>query len=169
MFRNYSKYEVFEDGRIWSYSHKKFLKPMTKKNGYQIVCLVDNEGNKKWYYVHRVVWEAVTGEPIPSNMQINHRNEIKTSNMISNLELMSPKQNINYGSGIERSAKARTNDPKRSKAVCAFKDGKLVMTFPSLMEAQRSGFHHSAVAECCMNCYIREGNNKYKGFEWRYI
>ena len=27
-FRDYDKYEVFEDGRIWSYKSKKFLKPI---------------------------------------------------------------------------------------------------------------------------------------------
>ena len=104
-FRDYTKYEVFEDGRIWSYSHKKFLKPETTKKGYQQVMLTDNEGNAKMYYLHRVVYEAVTGEPIPQGMQINHRSEVKTENMITNLELMTPKQNINYGTGIKRKTK----------------------------------------------------------------
>ena len=163
MFRNYSNYEVFEDGRIWSYRKNKFLKPQTSHNGYQRVQLFDNEGNGKIYMVHRVVWEAVTSSPIPYGMQINHRSEVKTENMITNLELVSPKQNINWGSGIARRTKTQ------SKQVGAFKNGELVMTFPSTMEAGRQGFSHSVVSRCCRNCYLREGNNVYNGFEWRYI
>lgn len=169
-FRNYDKYEVFEDGRIWSYKYRKFLKPSTVKGGYQQVELTDNEGKCKRYYVHRIVWEAFTGAPIPSNMQINHRNEIKTDNrFFENLELVSPKQNINYGSRNERARKSLTNNPKTSKPVGAFKDGKLVMTFLSTSEARRNGFSQGNVWACCRNCYLREGNNKYKGFEWKYI
>ena len=162
-FRNYDNYEVYEDGRIWSYKYKKFLKPATRKDGYQQVCLTDNEGKIKTYLVHRLVWEAVTSEPIPSNMQINHRSEVKTENMISNLELVSPKQNINYGTRNSRDAKTK------SKQVGAFKNCELVMTFPSTRECGRNGFDQGAVAACCRNCFNREGNNVYKGYTWKYI
>ena len=169
MFRDFTKYEVYPDGKIWSYSHKKWLKPWTKKDGYQQVCLSDNEGKIKWYYIHRVVYEAVTGSPIPNGMQVNHIDENKANNNISNLNLMTPKENTNWGSGIERCTKAKINNPKRSKAVGAFKDGELVMTFPSANEAGRNGFNQCAVAACCRNCYLREGNNIFNGFVWRYI
>ena len=33
---------MFDDGRIWSYSHKKFLKPFTRKDGYQQVGAYKN-------------------------------------------------------------------------------------------------------------------------------
>ena len=163
-FRNYDKYEVYPDGHIWSYSHKKFLKPQTNPNGYQQVQLSENEGIRKTYLVHRVVWEAVNGSPIPNNLQINHRNEIKTSNMITNLELVSPKENINYGTGISRRAKSQTNNQKTPKAVLAFKDGELVMTFPSTAEAGRQGFNEGAVAACC-----RGERKTHKGYTWKYL
>ena len=166
-FRNYDKYEVYEDGRIWSYKIKKFLKPRTEKNGYQSVLLYDNEGKQKRYYVHRIVWEAVTRSTIPKGMQINHRNEIKTSNIITNLELVTPKQNINWGSAIERRSKKmkgiipKANPPKQ---VGAFKDGKLILTFQSTQEAGRNGFNIGSVSMCC------NGKRKtHKGFTWQYI
>ena len=163
-FRDYDNYEVFEDGRIWSYSHKKWLKPQTNPNGYQQVGLYDNEGKRKMYRLHRVVWESVTGEQIPLGYEINHISEVRTENMITNLELVSHKQNINYGSRTEKASKSLTNNKKLSKQVGAFKDGKLILTFPSAKEAERQGFCHSAVSKCC--------NGKlphYKGFEWKYI
>ena len=157
-FMNFEKYEVYEDGRIWSYSHKKWLKPKTEKNGYQRVCLYDNEGKKKLYLVHRVVYEAVTGESIPEGYEINHISEAKDENFFANLQLISHKENCNFGTRNERVSKAL------SKQVGAFKDGKLVMTFPSTQECGRQGFERSAVTRCC--------NGKlphYKGYEWRYI
>lgn len=162
-FRDYSKYEVYEDGRIWSYRKNKFLKLGTTKDGYKTVCLFDDNGNKKWYLVHRVVLESVTGEPIPEGLDVNHINEIKTDNRFSNLNLMTRKENINWATGIERCHKAMTNG-KLSKSVGAFKNGKLIMTFPSTMEAGRQGFNQGNVAACC-----RGKLKKYKGFEWKYL
>ena len=43
------------------------------------------------------------------------------------------------------------------------------MVFPSIAEAHRQGFNQGHVASCCRNCYLREGNNVYKGYEWRYL
>ena len=154
MFRNYSKYKVYEDGKIWSYSQKKFLKPEINHNGYQIVSLSDNEGKIKKYQVHRVVYESVTGSPIPEGMQVNHIDECKTNNHINNLNLMTCKENINWGGGIER----------RSKKVGAFKDGKLIFTFQSTQEAGRNGFCQVSVARCC-----RGEKKTHKGFDWKYI
>ena len=162
-FRNYDKYEIYEDGRIWSYWTNKWLKPTTNKDGYQIVALSDNERKKKWYSVHRIVYEAVTGEQIPEGMQCNHINECKSDNRFCNINLMTPKQNINWGSCIERRAKAQING-NRSKAVGAFKDGELVMTFQSLGEAQRQGFDKGGVWSCC-NGKIKT----HKGYTWKYL
>ena len=162
-FRQYDKYEVYEDGKIWSYKTNKWLKPVTMKNGYQRVTLSDNEGNIKKYYLHRVVYEAVTGEPIPNNLQCNHISEDKTDCSFSNINLLTPKENINWGTCIERRAKKQTNG-NRSKSVGAFKDGELIMVFPSTMEAQRQGFYSSHIVDCC------NGKRKtHKGFEWLYL
>ena len=157
-FRDYTKYEVFEDGKIWSYSSKKFLKPQTVQGGYQQVCLTDNEGKQKNYYLHRVVWESVTGSPIPEGYEINHISEVKTENFFANLQLLSHKENINYGTRNKRASKSRR------KQVGAFKDGKLVMVFKSIQEAGRQGFNKGNVCACC-----RGKLKTYKGFEWRYL
>ena len=163
-FRDYSKYEVYDDGRIWSYYTNKFLKPITDKDGYQQVSLSDNEGKQKTYKVHRVVWETFSGSPIPEGMQVNHINEDKTDNrFFENLNLMTPKENINWGTGIERRAKTMTNG-KLSKKVGAFKNDELVMTFISTKEAQRQGFDSGHIVACC-----RGKLKTHKGYEWRYL
>ena len=141
------------------------MKPKTDKDGYQIVCLSDNECKRKWYKVHRVVWEAVTSEPILENLEINHISEIKTENFFENLQLVSHKENCNYGTRNERARKANTNG-KLSKKVGAFKDGELVMIFPSVNEAQRQGFDICSVGKCCRGV---KNYKTHKGYEWRYI
>ena len=153
-FRDYNKYDVYEDGRIYSYKSKKFLKPGTSTSGYQIVSLSNNEGEIKKYQLHRVVYETFSGEPIPEGLQVNHIDECKTNNHINNLNLMTCKENINWGSANER----------RSKKVGAFKYGNLVFTFQSTQDAGRQGFTQSSVAACC-----RGERKKHKGFEWRYL
>lgn len=159
MFKDFTKYEVYPDGKIWSYSQKKWLKPQTNKNGYQQVGLTDNEGKRKLYYLHRVVYEAVTGDTIPPNMEINHRNEIKTDNrFFENLELVSHKKNLNFGTCIKRAAKAR------SKQVGAYKDGELVFTFSSTIECGRQGFDQSSVSKCC-----RGERKTHRGYTFKYL
>ena len=163
MYKNFTKYEVNDDGRIWSYSRNKFLKSRTDKNGYQQVALTDNEGKIKWYLVHRIVYEAVTGEPIPENLEVNHIDERKDNNARSNLELVSHKENCNFGTRNERMSKANTNG-KCSKAVGAYRNGELVLIFPSTAEAGRNGFDFSAVGKCC-----RGKLKTYKGYTWQYL
>lgn len=158
-FRDYDNYEIYADGRIWSYRKNKYLKPQTNNRGYKLVNLYDNDGNSKTYLLHRVIYETFSGEPIPDGMQINHRNEIKTDNrFFENLELVSPKENSNYGSRNSRVSKAL------SKQVGAFKNDKLVMTFQSTQEASRQGFSQSHIVNCC------NGERKtHKGYTWKYL
>ena len=158
-FRNYDNYEVYEDGLIWSYSRKKFLKPTKNKRGYLLVGLTDNEGNRKKYQLHRVVYETFSGSPIPNNLQCNHISEDKMDNRFCNINLMSPKQNSNWGTRNTRMAKAL------SKQVGAFnKNGELVMVFKSTMEAQRNGFHSGCISMCC-----RGKLKTHKGYTWKYL
>lgn len=157
-FRNFDNYEIYADGSIFSYWTNKWLKPITQKNGYQVVWLVDNDGKKKKYLLHRVIYETFSGEPIPPKMQCNHISEDKTDCSFANINLLTPKENINWGSRTERMIKTK------SKQVGAFKNGELVMVFTSTMEAGRNGFDHSHIVDCC------NGKRKtHRGFEWRYL
>lgn len=173
-FRDFDKYEVYPDGRIWSYKRNKFLKPATNQGGYKFVVLYDNECKRKTYRLNRLIYETFTSEPIPEGMQVNHIDENKENNNINNLNLMSPKENINYGSRTERASKsltnnqklskALTNNPKISKPVGALKNCELVMTFQSMSEAERQGFSQGNIWLCC------NGKRKtHKGYTWKYI
>lgn len=182
MFRDFQNYDVLEDGRIWSKVSKKFLKPQTVRGGYQIVCLVDNQGKRHQQYVHRVTWIAINGREIPEGYELNHLDENKCNNHISNLQLCTHKENVNYGTRTERAAKAmkgkineratktlngKINHPQ--KRVGAFKNNELIMCFPSIREAGRNGFNKGNIWACCNCKFNREGNNVYKGYIWKYL
>lgn len=169
MYRDYNKYDVLLDGRIWSKKQKKFLKTQTVSGGYQMVGLYDNEGKQHFEMLHKVIYFAVNGLwEYPENMELHHLDENKRNNHISNLLLCTHQDNCNYGTRNSRAAKAiskaLTNHPDKSKRVGAFKDDVLVMAFPSTMEAHRNGFYQGNVSACC-----RGKLKRYKGFSWKYL
>ena len=69
--------------------------------GYLRVLLYNDENEQKQVLVHRLVYLA-HGGAIPKGMQINHMDEDKTNNQIQNLEIVTPQQNVLYGTANER-------------------------------------------------------------------
>ena len=157
-------YQASNLGRVKSFYglKEKILKPGILNNGYYRVILC-KQSIKKTYLVHRLVWETFNGT-IPEGLQVNHINEVKIDNRLSNLNLMTQKENINWGTRNERIAKKQING-KCSKSVLQFTlDDILVKEYPSTKQAEReTGFANQHINACC--------NGKYKqayGYKWRY-
>lgn len=164
-------YEVSNLGRVKSlkYGKEKILKPEKTKKGYLFVILYRNR-KRKFFKVHRLVATAFL--PNPEGLpEVNHRDEDKTNNVVSNIEWCDRRYNMNYGTLQERISSALTNHPARSKSVEASKYEdfrEIELFFASTAEAGRNGYAQSNVAACCRGCFHYEGNNKYKGLFWRY-
>ena len=160
--KGFSDYEIFpQEGRVFSYKSNKYIGAQ-HPSGYWLVTMYDDYGEKHTSQLHRLIWQAVNGE-IPEGYEINHTTEDKNMNGIQHLSLCTHKDNINFGTRNQRDAEKKTNG-KLSKQVAAFKNGVLVLVFPSTMEAQRQGYNSGAVSRCC--------NGKlphYKGYQWRYL
>lgn len=105
-------YQVSNLGRVKSLARKDIMgrpvkgvlmKQRKTRNGYLLVTLRRN-GKRDDRLTHRLVAMAFLINP--DNLpQINHKNEEKTNNMVSNLEWCSSKYNANYGTRNERIAK----------------------------------------------------------------
>lgn len=139
----------------------RILKPITGSNGYLFVNLC-KDGKVKVFTVHRLVAEAFL--PNPHNYPcVNHKDENKQNNNVSNLEWCTAQYNNTYGTRNERAAEKTTNG-KLSKTVLQYTlDGELIREWPSTMECERNGYQNTGISQCCL------GKQKtHKGFIWRY-
>ena len=151
-------YEVSDIGRVKSlgnnkYRKEKILTPGKNTGGYLRIGL-SKDGHTKYLLVHRLVAEAFI--PNPNNLEtVNHKDEVKTNNTVSNLEWMSREDNVAY---------SRPQWEKRSVQMFDKSTGELLATFPSLMEAERvTGIDDRSISKCC------NGKLKtHKGYIWRY-
>lgn len=137
-------------GCAYRMTEEKILKESIAGSGYLFVCLC-KDGVHKQIYVHRLVWYAFNGD-IPEGMDVNHINEVKTDNRLSNLNLMTRKENCNWGNGKERMLNSRKGRNAR-KAVLQFDlNGKLIKEYPSIIAVQRElGYKNSSIGDCCRN------------------
>ena len=78
------------------------LKPID--NGKYLFVTLRKNGNKKIFYIHRLVAEYFVDNPNNYN-EVNHIDENKHNNSYNNLEWCTHKYNANYGTRNERIAK----------------------------------------------------------------
>ncbi|MDT0703930.1 NUMOD4 domain-containing protein [Mammaliicoccus sciuri] len=159
-------YQVSTFGRVRSFKRKKpkILKPALNRCGYLYVALSDSISRKK-ITIHRLVALTFIDNPL-NKQQVNHIDEIKTNNNISNLEWVTPKENMNYGTRTERMIKSRETSPKWLKeqtipvVAINIKTGERSY-YKSMMEAERNGFHSGHISDC-----VRGIKRSHKGYKW---
>jgi len=142
---------------------ERILKPIVGQDGYLLVNLYDSSGKRKSFYAHRLVCETFLDNP-ENKPCVNHIDENKTNNVVSNLEWCTYKENNNYGTRNARIAKA--NVKNKSKPVGQYiRDGELVKVWQSTMEVQRQlGFDNGVISK------VARGKRKTAyGYVWKYI
>lgn len=93
-------YFISDRGRVISKSsHRKNIKILAlvqTVNGYYRVNLRDNNGNGRYYLIHRI--EMIEFYPVPNyeDLQVNHFDGNKANNCIWNLEWVTPSYNIKH-------------------------------------------------------------------------
>ena len=105
-------YEVSTWGRVRSRQYSKrhkgtghLLKIHYDRNGYGQVTFT-TKGIRKTYYVHRLVANAFI--PNPNNYtDVNHKDENSSNNHVDNLEWISHKENMQYGTQAKRGAETK--------------------------------------------------------------
>lgn len=154
-------YEVSDQGRVKSlkYGKERIMKPLNNTWGYHQVSLC-KDGHTKPLLVHRLVAEAFI--PNPQGLEtVNHKDEVKTNNTVSNLEWMSKRDNINYGTHNKRMQEALSKQVQMLDK----STGELIATFPSTIEAERiTGIHQGNISTCCLGKRKSAG-----GYIWRYL
>lgn len=150
----FPRYEVTTYGDVFNQNGLK-LKQEKTKNGYLRVSLSNDKIKHKRMSVHRLVAEAFIQNP--NNLpQVDHKNEIKTDNSVSNLRWSTPLDNLEHSRVIEKASKA-----KLAKVRCVT-TGEV---FNSIKEAsEHYGLCHSNIVACCNG-----RRNTCGGMKWEYI
>ena len=152
-----NRYRVSNFGRIYSVKRNTIMKP-SMLNGYWRVTLHD--GSKtNGYYVHRIVAEAFI--PNPQNKPlVNHIDEDRANNLVSNLEWATFSENVNYGS---RNAKVSEAFSKNgiSRPVMCVETG---IVYNSGKHAKReTGIDDGSINHACSDRCQTAG-----GFHWKF-
>lgn len=151
-------YEINENGDIRSknprYKNKELLKQSINSKGYKVVTLC-REGKQKTFTVHRLV--ALAFIPNPNNLPcVNHKDEIKINNNISNLEWCSYYYNNTYGERLTKSSL------KKGKPVRCIEENKI---YPNAHIASKiTKISQSSIWCCCSG-----KRNSAGGYHWEYV
>lgn len=162
---NFPNYEVNSSGEVRSinYNHTgvcKILKPSISSNGYYGVILV-KEGRRFYKAIHRLVAEAF----LPNTNKlpcINHKDEDKLNNKVSNLEWCTTEYNIRYGSCIAR----RANKQKVTRGISVISidnDGNEVKYISAKEASRLTGINQGSISKCC-----KKERGIAGGFKWKY-
>lgn len=149
-------YQVSNLGRIKSVRKNMILSPFINTRGrYQARFKV--KGKIARPFIHRLVAEAFI--PNPNNLpEINHKDENKLNNNVSNLEWCTTKYNSNYGTRNKRIGESNRKNgtydrqaKERSYIINQYDlNGNFIKQWKSATEIQRSiGYLKSNILRCC--------------------
>lgn len=163
-------YQVSNLGRVKSLNYgrtgkEKILKTNTDKRGYLRICLC-KDGKRKTYRVHRLVLPTFNPVENMEQLEVNHIDENKENNKLSNLEWCTSEYNSNYGTRNKRISEANNGKlgVKNSTAIPIVQldlEGNLINVYGSSMDAERNGFNHSAINQC-----IKGKRKTHGGYKW---
>ena len=170
-------YQVSDRGNVYSVERRdsigrkvggRIMKPSSHTGGYLQVQLYKN-GKVKSKYIHRLVLEAFVDNP--NNLpEVNHLDEDKTNNELSNLEWCTREYNNNHGTRTERVTQIQSRKVKGVNV----ENGEIIR-FKSTMEAGRNGYSSGAVSEASRGVYkdgrtgkLIGGGRIYRGHRWYY-
>jgi hypothetical protein len=145
-----------EDGTT---QHQKgiILKLKIRKDGYVQVCL-SKLSKVKTFSVSRLVYETFNGY-IPEGMDVNHIDCNPQNNNLDNLNLMSRKDNCNWGDHNKKLSESRKKQVNQFDV-----NGSLVKSYDSTISASKeSGFNQGNISSCC-NGKLKTAN----GYVWRF-
>jgi hypothetical protein len=153
-------YEVSDCGnirRIGTTKNLKGSKTGTRGGVQRYMChgIIDNNGRRTFNMTHRIV--AMHFLPNPLNLpQVNHIDEDKKNNSLSNLEWVSNKEN------------SRHSNKRKIKQLDM--QGNLIKIWGSLYEIGDSGFNKPQVS-MCLNKRFNSGYlvTHHKNFKWEYL
>lgn len=158
-------YQVSSLGRVRSLDridsvgkqqYSRILKDGDNGGGYRMVVLTKNAKSTA-FKVHRLVAQSFVSNPENKHV-VNHKDENKSNNNVDNLEWVTHKENVNYGTNIERRTK---NQSKQIKVI--YRDN----TF-EIWESQTVFAREFKVNASSINSALNGRMKTYKGMKFEY-
>ena len=143
-----SNYAVSNRGRVKRVSRAmgaqpgKIRRPFDN-NGYVRYLLFTGE-RRYSRMAHALVYEAFVG-PIPSGLEINHRNGIKTDNRPENLELVTASQNVTHAFRVLGRKQVKPNAKLTWDLVNTIRQQYASGEWSSVALAKEHGVHYTTV------------------------
>lgn len=136
------RYQVSDQGRVRNVKGR-VLKPQLVNSGYHVVHLVPAPRSRKIALVHRLVALAFLPSD-PDRSHVNHKDFDRLNNWATNLEWVTPSENM-----LHAFADGRANPP-RCAVVGRALDGSHELRFSSQLAAEKAiaGRASSAVHHC---------------------
>ena len=151
---------------------EKQLCLIPNKQGYLRVRLQINKKSKT-YMVHRLIAYTFLPKKDIENMQINHKNAIKSDNRVENLEWVTPKDNMRHAVANNLMPKfnrigiglGRSNLKARKAVECFNKNNEIVSVYDSItIAANQLKLTASKISSVC------RGKRKHTGgFKFKYV
>lgn len=159
-------YEISNYGRVkklkTKYRKSLIRKQEIHRQGYLRVTMLNDNGNRKTKYVHRLVAKAFI--PNPENKpEVNHTKEIKNLNWWDELSWMTQIENNNFGSRKDKVRKSSRNGVLSKPIVQLSLNGEFIREYPSAQEADRMGHTQALVSLCA-----RGGAKTHHGYKWMF-
>lgn len=161
--RSKDRYIYLPQNKSFVLRKGKNIKPNKVAYDYLQVTLYDGK-TRKSKYVATLVMENFVGIK-PHNLVINHIDENKNNNSLENLEYITPKQNNNHGTRIERARQKMINGKKSKPIKMIDLITNEIKTFPSMSEAERQGYGNQQ--KISLVCNGRR--KKHKNCLWEFI
>lgn len=137
-------------------SKRKILKPI---NGEYLKVGLSKNGVQTTKAIHRLVAEAFVLNPQNKPM-VNHKDENKHNNNVSNLEWCTNLYNINYGKRNEKISKTNSI----YKVIQKDKQGNVIKIWNSIWDITHNTKYRKDNISCCCR-----GKYKYAyGYKWEY-
>lgn len=91
----FENYEISQYGNLRNIKNRNYIKILTDKYGYHTVKITDNNNIKRNIPLHRVIaWVWIPNDDPENKIEVDHIDGIKTNNDLSNLEWVTPEENI---------------------------------------------------------------------------
>ena len=132
IIKGYENYSISSDGIVRNEKFNREINKEVSYNGYERVTLSKNNKTKR-FLVHRLVATHFI-ENVSNKPQVNHINETKTDNRVSNLEWVTASENALHSIKNTKEYTRPIEKPRAYKKILNKNTGEIVIGIHALAE-----------------------------------